>query len=140
MHVRVEGLSDLRRNLRRVEDAEGLAEVRDGLRAAAAVVAVDAKRRVPAKSGKARDSIRANVSGNRAFVVGGKARVPYYGWLDFGTRNPRSGQPRRIGPWKGTGQGPRGGRFIYKAIEARSRQVAEVIELSLERAIRRLGL
>lgn len=137
--LRVEGLAELRRALRNAEDAEGLRELRDGLRNAAEVVARDARGRVPSRTGRTRGSVRAGVSGNRAFVIGGKARIPHYGWLDFGTRNARSGNPRSVGPWAGSGKGPRGGRFIYQAIEAKDRQIAEAVEQAINRALDRLG-
>lgn len=119
---------------------DDLKELRAGLKAAADVVAQDAKRRVPSRSGAARGSLRATAGGNRAFVVGGKARVPYYGWLDFGTRNPRSGQPRSVGPWAGSGTGPSKGRFIYAAIDARERDVARLVEEAVSAALRRFDL
>ena len=134
------GLAELRRDLRRAEDAEGLRELREGLRGAANIVVRDAKGRVQSRSGRLRDSIRATMSGNRAFVVGGKARVPYYGWYDFGSRTPHRGRPRSVGPWAGTGAGPRDGRLIYPAIKANNRRIAQEVARALDRALRRLDL
>lgn len=136
--VRVDGLAELRRSFRTAEDTDGLRELRDGLKDAADVVARDAQGRVPSRTGRARDSIRATAGGNTAYVKGGKARVPYYGWLDFGTRRPNQGNPRSVGPWAGTGGGPRGGRFIYAAIDANERQITDLVEEALERALSRL--
>lgn len=136
----VDGLAALRRDLKAAGDLEGLAEMRDGLKAAARVVADDAKGRVPRKSGRAADSIRAGASGARAYVAGGKASVPYYGWLDFGSRRPQHGQPRRVGPWAKSGTGPPGGRFIYAAVDARQRDVVDLIERAAGRALERLDL
>lgn len=138
--LRVEGLSQLRSALRRFEDAEGLVEVREGLRDAAGIVASDAQRRARQFSDEAADTIRPTVAGNRAYVKGGKARLTWYGWADFGSRRPRRGQPRSVGPWKNSGKGPRGGRFIYPAVEATRHRVAAAVERSLDRAIRRLRL
>lgn len=136
--VRVEGMRELRRSLRTAQDTDGLRELREGLRDAANVVVRDAQGRVPSRTGRARESIRATAGGNSAYVKGGKARVPYYGWLDFGSRRPNSGQSRSVGPWSGTGGGPRGGRFIYAAIEAKERQIVELVGEALERALSRL--
>ena len=138
--VRVEGLAELRRDLRRAERTDDLRELRDGLRSAADIAAQETRSRVPQRSGRARDSIRATAGGNRAFVVGGKARVPYFGWLDFGSRNPKTGQSRSTGPWAGSGTGPNGGRFIYPAIEAKDHQIAEAVSEAIEAALRRLDL
>jgi HK97 gp10 family phage protein len=134
--VRVEGLAQLRRQLRQLENVDALTDVRQGLKRAAGIVAQDARSRVPVRSGRARASIRAQASGNRALVVGGKKSVPYYGWLDFGGRTPR----RQIAPWRGSGGGPPKGRFIYPAIAAKRRQVADEVEDALRRAIQKAGL
>lgn len=114
--VRVEGLKELRRSLNRI-DPTLTKELRVELKAIGDDVAADARRAVPQRTGQARASIRSGVSGNNAYVAGGKKRVPYYGWLDFGTRTPRRGQPRSVGPWRRSGTGPKGGRFIYPAID-----------------------
>jgi HK97 gp10 family phage protein len=137
--VRVEGLRELRQALTRLEKMEDRNELRDGLKAAAHIVARDAKSRVPSRTGKAAGSIRAVAAGNKAYVVGGKKTVPYYGWLDFGSRNPTTGNARSVGPWSGSGTGPRDGRFIYPAFEAKRRQVAEAVSDAVARVIRRAG-
>lgn len=131
--VQISGLREVRTSLRKLGDAEGLAEVRDALKEAAGIVAEDARRRIPVRSGRARDSVRPTVSGNRAFVAGGKASVPYYGWLDFGSRQPISGRPRSVGPWaKPAPRGPEEGRFIYPALDATRSQVVDKIEEGLD--------
>ena len=140
VEVRVEGLAELRRALRKAEQIDDLSVLRDGLKKAADVVAQEARSRVPVRSGAARGSIRATSGGNRAFVVGGKAKVPYYGWLDFGSRTPRTGQSRRVGPWANSGFGPDRGRFIYAALDARERQVVELVSEAVDRALDRLEL
>ncbi len=138
--VHVVGLRELRRNLRQAGEVEELVEVRNALRSGARIVADDARRRVPVRTGRARDSIRPLVSGNRAFVAGGKARVPYYGWLDFGSRRPISGRPRSVGPWAGSGAGPSKGRFIYPAIDAKIDDVVEMVSDALNTVHKRQGM
>ena len=140
VEIRVEGLAGLRRALKEAEQIERRNELRDGLKAAADAVAKDAKRRVPVRSGAARDSLRATAGGNRAYVVGGKARVPYYGWLDFGSRSPVQGNPRSRGPWAGSGTGPAKGRFIYPALDAREAQVVRLVEHAVSEVLRKAGL
>lgn len=120
--VRVEGLKELRRALNKI-DKELTKELRVGFKAIGDEVAADARARVPERSGRARKSIRAGVSGNNAYVAGGKAKVPYYGWLDFGSRTPKQGQPRSVGPWRRSGRGPKSGRFIYPAIDANRERI-----------------
>lgn len=138
--IRVTGLADLRRDLRRAGDMENLRQLRDGLKDAADVVAQEARSRVPSRTGAAKDSIRATAGGNTAYVRGGRARIPYYGWLDFGTRTPNRGNPRSVGPWSATGKGPSSGRFIYPAIDAKERQIAELVEDAVNRALNNLDL
>lgn len=139
--VTVEGLATVRRQFRDLGDAEGRIELRDGLKAAAEIVADDARQRVPkGDTGRARASVRATAGGNRAFVRGGRTTVPYYGWLDFGTRTPIMGRPRSVGPWKDSGRGPRGGRFIYPALEAKRDEVVAKVDEAMSKAVRALGL
>jgi phage gpG-like protein len=137
--IRVEGLAELRRALKRVDNLDAGNDLRDGLKHAADVVARDAQGRIPSRTGRARGSVRATAGGNRAFVVGGKANVPYYGWLDFGGRTPKTGNARSVGPWAGAGGGPSEGRFIYPALDARERQVTEAIADSVSKALRQAG-
>lgn len=137
--VRVDGLKELRRALNQV-DKELTKELAAAFKEIGEQVAVKARQDVPSRSGRARASIRAGTSGNKAFIAGGKKRVPYYGWLDFGTRNPQSGQPRSVGPWKRSGVGPKGGRFIYPAIDDSRdmirRRVIGSMEIAKETAFR----
>lgn len=112
--VHIEGLAELRRGLKAI-DAQLVKDLRKEFLPIAALVAEAARAKVPQRTGEAAASIRGGVSGNYAYVSGGKKSVPYYGWLDFGSRTPRTGAR---GPWKGTGAGPPRGRFIYPAVDA----------------------
>ena len=116
MKVRVSGMAETQRSLKKL-DPELSKAFRKEFLTIGKKIALDAKTEVPRVSGKARGSIRAGMKGQTPYVAGGKASVPYYGWLDFGSRTPKSGQPRSVGPWKGSGSGPKRGRFIYKAID-----------------------
>lgn len=138
--VRVEGLAELRRDFRKVQDLESLAELRVGMKAAADIVAQEAKQRASAFSSRAAETIRATAGGNKAYVAGGKARLPWYGWADFGSRSPRSGNPRSVGPWTGSGKGPAKGRFIYPAFDAKETQVKAAVETAVDVALRRRQL
>ncbi len=136
--VRIEGLADLRRGLRKI-DPELAKEFRNEILPIAQKVANDARSRVPSRSGRAAASVRGGVSGNNAYVQGGKKAVPYFGWLDFGSRSPKRGNPRSVGPWAGSGTGPRRGRFIYPAIDdnrsAIEKQAADAIDGIIERVL-----
>ncbi len=120
--IRIDGLADFRRDLKKI-DEELLKELRGDLLAIGREIAMEARLRVPSKSGKAAGSIRAGVSGNNAYVAGGTRAVPYYGWLDFGGRTPVKGRKRSEGPWKKSGPGPQQGRFIYPTIRRNEREI-----------------
>lgn len=137
--VEVIGLAELRKALKALEPAEALKETRLGLKAAAGIVAKDAKNRASGFSGRAAATIRPVSGGNIAYVAGGKAKLPWYGWADFGSRNPKSGQSRSVGPWTRSGKGPTGGRFIYPALAATKSEVSEAVADALDHAFRRLG-
>lgn len=136
--IEIEGLAAFRRGLRQI-DPQLAKDFRQEILPIARRVADDARGRVPQKSGRAAGSIRGGVSGNNAYVAGGKKAVPYYGWLDFGSRRPVKGNPRSQGPWSGSGRGPKGGRFIYPAIAANrediAKQAAEAIDNIIERVL-----
>lgn len=137
--IKVEGLGELRKALKGLQDPSHTREFRDGLKKAADIGAHDARGRASRFSKTAANSIRATAGGNVAYIVGGKARVPWYPWLDFGSRVPRTGQPRSVGPWAHSGRGPRGGRIIFPAIEAKERQMTEAVGDALDDAFKKAG-
>ncbi len=132
-------MAELRRALGQLTPADSLKELRVGLKAAADIAAQEAKLRANSFSFTVSDTIRAIAAGNIAYVAGGKASLRYYGWADFGSRTPRRGQPRSMGPWAKSGPGPRGGRFIYPALEMKSPEIAEAVATAMENALHRLG-
>lgn len=131
--IKIEGLAAFRRDLKKI-DAELTKELRSDLLDIAKEVANEAKTLVPRRSGVASDSIRAGVSGNNAYVAGGKKAVPYYGWLDFGSRTPKRGNPRSRGPWAKSGKGPKGGRFIYPTIERNRPEILRKAQKAFDKA------
>lgn len=131
--VRITGIKELRRSLNQL-DKELTKEFRGELKKIGADVATAARAEVPSKSGRARGSIRSGMSGNNGYVAGGKKAVPYYGWLDFGARQPKTGNPRSRGPWAGSGAGPKGGRFIYRAIDRNRAEIKRRAEAAMEAA------
>lgn len=137
--VRVEGLAELRRTLRRAQHLDALKELQQGLKGAADIVAQDAKRRASAFSRRAASTVRAGASGNKAYVAGGKSALPWYGWADFGSRTPVQGNPRSVGPWAHSGRGPVRGRFIYPAFDAKGPAVAEKVADAVDAVFRKVG-
>ena len=132
--IEIEGLAAFRRDLKKIDD-NLTKELRDDLVLLSREIATEARALVPrGKTGAAAESIRGGVSGNNAYVAGGKKSVPYYGWLDFGTREPISGRPRSVGPWKKSGGGPKLGRFIYRAIQANTRKIEDRAQKAFDKA------
>jgi HK97 gp10 family phage protein len=138
--VKIEGLSELRRSLKSLGEADRLMQVQRALRTGADVVRDDARRRVPSRTGRARASINSSGGGAAAYVTGGKKSVRYYAWLDFGSRDPRRGLPRSMGPWKRSGAGPVKGRFLYPAFDAKREEVAALVQRAIDEAISERGM
>lgn len=126
--VEVEGLDELRKTLRRVGDAELPKELRKANKRAAEIVAKAAAAKVPVKTGRTRASVRALGSQRDAKVRAGGAKVPWYGFLDFGGKRPRDrvGRPRI-----------KQGRYIYPALAEKRDEVADVYEREVRDLLRR---
>lgn len=83
MSVRVVGLRELRRTLRRAQ--ADMADLKTANAKAAALVAAAARPRSPRKTGRAASTVRGNRAVGRAVVLAGGARAPYvpviyWGW------------------------------------------------------------
>ena len=109
--VTVDGLAKMRRAVVKL-NAEAKQDFKQAGYMAAEIVVDEAKRLVPYRTGKLRDSIRAGkvVSGGKVYA--GKARVPYAGPIHFGWAN------RNIRP----------NPFLYDAAD---RRVGEVMDAYL---------
>jgi hypothetical protein len=108
--ITVEGLAQFSRNLKKIDNDLPKA-LRVALNQGSGLVVDFAHRNMPARSGRARRSVKAISTRTEARVKGGGTRAPYYPWLDFGGRVGRG----RTG--KGTGsvhrRFVRDGRYIY---------------------------
>jgi hypothetical protein len=129
--VRIEGLRELQRDLRLI-DKTMPRELRKANKAAAEIVAVEARKRTPVHSGRARRSLVARAEQRSASVKGGGARVPYFAWLDFGGSVGRNKSVHR--------EVIKGGRIIYPALAAKREQVADEYEELLAGVFRLAGL
>jgi hypothetical protein len=110
--VEVIGLKEFRRDLKKI-DPELQKSLRAEFVSLGREIADDARKDVPVRTGRARDSIKAGMSGNNAYIQGGKSTVPYYPWLDFG------GVLRPTGARTNTQTRDfrKDGRYIYPAID-----------------------
>ena len=121
--VRVDGLSKLKKQFRAA--GVDMAEMREAGKAAAEIVAVEARTRtVPRRSGALSDSIRSAGQVSGAVVRAGGARVPYAKVIHFG--------------WPGHNIAPQ--PFLYDALDNRVSEVEAAYERSLETIIREAGL
>ena len=110
--IRVEGLAEFARNLKRL-DAKLPKALRLALNQAADVIVETARPQVPRRSGRAAASIRSRSTRTLARVTAGGDQAPYYAWLDFGGRVGRKGSVRRYFLKEG--------RYLYKAYFAKRR-------------------
>lgn len=129
--IRVQGLSEFSRNLRRL-DADLPKALRIAFNQAAEVVAADARSGIPTKSGKAKASVKARSTRTAARIVGGGRRAPYYPWLDFGGKVGRGRSVRR--PFLSDG------RYIYKAFYDNVDRLPDVLEEALLEVARSAGV
>ncbi len=143
--VRVQGLDDFRRQLRRLESdagAEGIALLKEANFKVASLVVSKAQSRaagVGRMQASAASTLRAGKAQARATVTGG-ARKPFFFGAEFGSY---SGFPRNRGrrtylgfnqfmPWKKPGNGNTG-YFLYPTMRAESRNIIEVYADELDR-------
>lgn len=89
--IRITGLVELQRALK-AADGESQKQLRVVLNEAAEVVAAEARKHVPVRTGAARKSYRAQSGQRDAKVIAGTTKVNYVRVLEFGGRAPREGR------------------------------------------------
>lgn len=122
--IRIEGLSEFVRNLRKL-DRDLPKALRIAMNDAARLVVDDARPHVPRRSGKAAGSIRVASTPTAVRVKAGGAKAPYYPWLDYGGRVGRRKATRRAFFKEG--------RYLYPAY-FRKRDSGQ-IQAALQRAL-----
>lgn len=129
--IHVKGLDELRRKLAKA-DKRMARELGQAGKAAADIVAKDARLRVPARSGRARKSVRAVAARGGGAVRGGGKAAEYYPWLDFGGRVGRkqSVVRKRISE----------GRYIYPSLERNRGAVRESYAEGVRAVLKSNGL
>lgn len=130
LSVRVDGLDDLRRGLRKVDKglSRGLGQAGKN---AAKIVADAARGEVPQRSGSAAQSVRALADRGGGAVKAGGPKAPYYPWLDFGGRVGR--QKATVRPFR------KSGRYIFPALEKHRDDVVREFERLVAAVIRDAG-
>jgi hypothetical protein len=138
MVVRIEGYRELRRELRRLEDAMDVQAAKGDLKQmnldAARLVRSEALRLVPVQTGLLKSTVREAATQRNARVRAGFQRVPYAGPIHFGW-------PSRPNPGLGWRGGPiRPQPFLYDALDRRRNEVVDAYERNLRSIIRKYDL
>lgn len=121
--IRIEGLRDLQREIRRLESRDLGRELRQANRDAANIVRDRARSNAPRRSGALARSVGTRAGQREAYVKAGTAsRVPYAGVIHFGW--PR----RNIRPQP----------FLYRAVDERRAEVIATYEERLNALARRI--
>lgn len=129
--IRVEGLREVQAALKHL-DGQSQKALRVALNNAVEVVAQDARRRMPYRTGKARSTVKASSSQREARVSEGSRRVPYVAWLDYGGRVGRNRSVVR--PFRP------GGRVLYPAYGAHRDDVLDLLTQEIIEVARQAGL
>ena len=132
--IRVEGLDELRAKLR-AADKNLVRDLGKAGKAAADIVAKEARGRTPTRSGRAQKSVRAVTLRGGGAVKGGGSAVPYFGFVDYGNK-----------PGSGAGVGRNdsqdalpylaGGRIVYPALADKRSEVVGTYEDLLDDVLR----
>ena len=136
--IKIDGLREFQAALKAI-DGETQKKLKVVLDEAALAVVGGASRRVPVRTGKARASLRARSSQREAKVLGGGAKVPYYGFLDFGNKpgggrgavGRRDSNPRRF---------VTEGRYMYPAFHANRDSIYNALQKSIVKLAEDAGL
>lgn len=130
--IKITGLAEFRRNLKRLDGESGKA-LRRAHNFAAQLVVDGARGEVPQVSGRAAKSLRVSSTQAYSRASGGNARsAPYYPWLDFGGRVGRRGRTHR--PFDSSG------RYLYPTYANRRDDVQARLAKELIDVARAAGL
>lgn len=131
--VRVQGLRDFSRNLKKI-DKDLPKALRIALNEAANVVVDDAKPHIPRRTGRAASTLKAKSTRALVRVSGGGRRAPYYPFLDFGGVVGRGNSVVR--PFK------KEGRYIYKSYfrQLETGEFESALENALLNVVRKAGI
>jgi hypothetical protein len=130
--VYVTNLAEVRKYLRKLHP-DLVPVLRNELKSAvSAIVVPNIRARVPVRTGRARDSVRAVSKGNSIVIVAGNTKVQYFGWLDFGgdLKNRGRGKNRTISrPFNPDG------RYVYPGIHATEPQMVQAAGRAVDKIL-----
>lgn len=134
--VKVDGLRDLRRNIKRLNEDELPRALRDANRGAAALVARRALPNVPVRTGRLRKSVKALASQSNARVKAGSRRVPYAAVVHWGRKRGNVGSPPGNRPGRNVVTGK---PFLYDALERSRREIIDTYQEQIDEMLRTVG-
>lgn len=120
--VRIDGLAEFNRNLRKL-DSDLPKALRLAMNDAVGIVVDYARPRVPRRTGRAQATIKAKSTRTEARVSAGSKRVPYFPWLDFGGKTGRNRSVDR--PFF------KEGRYLYKGLVVKRAEFTDRLERAL---------
>ncbi len=123
--VRIEGLAELRRDLRRMQP-DARKEVTRALREGAVVVAAASGPLAKRRTGRLAQSFRPGASGNSAFV---RSRLPYAAVQEFGGTIAPRGTPITIRPQPA----------VTRALELTEERIVDKVGDAIDEVARRNG-
>lgn len=131
--VRVEGLTELRKALKEI-DQKLPRTIRVALNQGAEVVVQAARPTIPERTGRLAATLRPSSTQREGRVTLGTGAVLYAGWVEFGGKIPHVGGGESVRPYI------RGGRYLFPAAERKTDQVVEVCDRAVSDLIAKAGL
>lgn len=129
--VQVQGLADFARAVRAV-DKESAKALRVAMNGCANFLIDKAKPKIPARTGRARDSLKARSTQKAVRIAIGGRKAPYYPWLDFGGRTGRNRSVVR--PFQSDG------RYLYPTLTASRDQFQRIMDKAIRDVAQDAGL
>lgn len=126
LKIRVSGLDELRRELRRLDMTADLKDVNNRVAQHVADAAERRARSLGRMEAKAAESLRANRAQSKAAVTIGGARHEFALGAEFG-----SNRYKQFRPWRGSGQAA--GYFLWPSIRAERERVIDMYGDEIER-------
>lgn len=123
VRVQVNGLNELLRDLRKMQNTEIPKAIQQANKQAAEVVIPSARAEAPQLTGKLAQSIKAKATKKAGSVKAGSSKVPYAGPIHFG--------------WGRRNINPR--PFLYRAIDRNTERIRAQYEEAIRRVVNRFN-
>lgn len=129
--VSIKGLAEFNRGLRKL-DGEAPKQLRVALNAGSNLLIDKTRPKIPARSGKARASLKARSTRTAVRIAVGGKKAPYYPWLDFGGKTGRNKSVDR--PFYTDG------RYLYITLRDIRPQIMKTLDEAIRDVARNAGL